>query len=649
MTTLMLASALAAATNLPPVVVEASRLDATRFDLPAAVRVIARDEIAASGARDAVDLLARQTSDIAIRQLGGANPALAEIALRSYGENGHGRTLVLVDGERLNSPDLNAPNLSRIPLGAVSRIEILGGAQSVLQGDGASAGVINVITEPDSCEQKSHVAASVGSWGTASVSAGTRGGSAEDRLTYWADADGTRSDGYRDHSGFDIANVNGGIRKHWKDGTFLRLSGFYNDARYDLPGALSHAEWHDHPRRSHAFEDTCHRATYGFNTTFRAQLDEVNALRITVNFSERLMSTYQKGSTGGYAWTSDLDYDILAGRLLAEWINTTALAGLDNEFILGVQTADDRLDGRTDSSGAVSHYLYNRATMDAYAHDTLRLTDAISLQLGARGSRSFARNSLASPRRRNDNLTAADLAIVFNPTDRSKLYAKAAQSYRAPFLDETPYDTRTWKPGRLLDPEIGWSGEAGFDATFADGLSFGADVFAAALRDEIFYDPTEGNNINADDTTLRHGADARLAWERDKVAGLSLAATWTRGTFLGGRFRGNDIPLVAETSVRARARIWIWDACSVFGDVRCESARTSCSDFENSVREIPGFAVFSLGATYEADFAEWAKGLKISFVIDNLFDRNYCTYSTYGTEYYPAAGRSLAFTVRYDF
>lgn len=96
---MLIAAAVSVATNLPTVVVEASRLDRTPLEIPSAVHVIAQDEIRSSGARDAVDLLYKKAPELHIRHLGAANPALAEISMRGYGENGHGRTLVLVDGE----------------------------------------------------------------------------------------------------------------------------------------------------------------------------------------------------------------------------------------------------------------------------------------------------------------------------------------------------------------------------------------------------------------------------------------------------------------------------------------------------------------------------------------------------------------------
>ena len=134
--------------ELPPVTIEASRLGKTAQEIPAPVQVITRTEIAQSGAKDVVDLLAKKTSSLNLIRTGAGNPALAQVAARGWGENGFGRVLVMVDGQRLNFADMSAPLLSQVDLGSISRVEILQGPQTVLQGDAASAGVINIVTDP---------------------------------------------------------------------------------------------------------------------------------------------------------------------------------------------------------------------------------------------------------------------------------------------------------------------------------------------------------------------------------------------------------------------------------------------------------------------------------------------------------------------
>ena len=150
MTTLVIAAAVAATnltTTLPTVVVEASRTGKAPMELAQHVETIDEAQITASDAKNLPDL-ASHIPGLSVYHLGAGNPALAQIQMRGYGENGYGRVLMSVDGEFLNSFDMYAPNYARIPLGGVRKIEVLYGPQTVLYGDSASAGMINVITDP---------------------------------------------------------------------------------------------------------------------------------------------------------------------------------------------------------------------------------------------------------------------------------------------------------------------------------------------------------------------------------------------------------------------------------------------------------------------------------------------------------------------
>ena len=167
-------AAAAAATNLtttlPTVVVEASRTGKAPMELAQHVETIGEAQIAASDAKSLPDLAAH-IPGLNVYHLGAGNPALAQIQMRGYGETGYGRVLMAVDGEYLNSFDMCAPNYARIPLGGVRKIEILYGPQTVLYGDSASAGMINVITDPGDYSEKTYGEVHGGSWGTVGVAA----------------------------------------------------------------------------------------------------------------------------------------------------------------------------------------------------------------------------------------------------------------------------------------------------------------------------------------------------------------------------------------------------------------------------------------------------------------------------------------------
>ena len=326
-----------ATAELPPVVVEASRIGKTPNEIPAAVQVITRAEIAASGARDVADLLQKKSVSLDFAHLGANNPALTQLVPRGYGENGFGRMLVVVDGERLNSPDMNAPNLAQIGLGAIERIEILQGSQNVLHGDVGSAGMINIITNPNDYETHGAIELHGGSWNTIGASASLRGGVEDWGTQYWVNGGWDHSDGYRHDSGFDAYYAGGGVKQNFDNGSFIRLSAFWSDVDSDLPGYLSRDDWKHHPTHSDGYNDFYRRTTYGLNATAYGVINEDNAVRLTQTFSRRHLQS--RGY--GYWYT---DYDIYSYEFTPEWINTTKLGAFDNELIVGATFRYDRND-----------------------------------------------------------------------------------------------------------------------------------------------------------------------------------------------------------------------------------------------------------------------------------------------------------------
>ncbi len=139
------AAAQTAATELPDMVVTTTRSAEDTQHLPAHVTVISGEELRTSGYQTVAEALQTQPG-IIMRSTSGT-PATAEIAMRGFGENSHGRVLILMDGVRLNRPDLATINWMQFPISNVQRIEISRGGASALYGDHAVAGVIQVFTK----------------------------------------------------------------------------------------------------------------------------------------------------------------------------------------------------------------------------------------------------------------------------------------------------------------------------------------------------------------------------------------------------------------------------------------------------------------------------------------------------------------------
>ena len=643
------------ATNLPTVVVEASRVGRAPLEMAQHVEVFDADAIRATDAKD-LPALAARVPGLNVYHLGGNNPALAQIQMRGYGETGFGRVLLSVDGEHLNSFDYYAPNYSRVALGGVRKLEILYGPQTVLYGDGASAGMINVITDPGDCEQKTYGEAHGGSWGAVGVAAGTRGGLADEGIGYFADMGYDRSDGYRDNSGFDIWNARGGIRKNFANGSFLRVSAFFNDAQYDLPGPLSEFDFRHHPRKS-VYGDWAHLTSFGTTVSGRGVINDENELSFVATFSQRHSHYTNDDDYGGYTYLRDYESDVWNYRFAPQYECTADVLDFKSDFLLGGELKYNRLCG--DSTDEYPEYglrtresyTTDRWTAGTFAQEEFWLLDPLSLVVGARLERDWNRNSIAAKGGHADNFAAGETALNWRPVDTAKVFLRWCRFYRNPFTDE--YRWRDGQKSETTKPETGWDVEFGGQWDITDEWFASAVAYYSEVEDEIHLNPFAMSNENSKWLHRREGIDLAFGWERDKLAGFRFAWSGVHAVKAEGMYADNWVPGVPRQQLNVDGRVWLWDELSVSAGCRLVGARYAISDTPNEKGRLPCVSVFRVGCRYEPAF--WnLEGLSLSLSCDNLFDKGYCDYAVAsvrggGNAWYPAAGRSFLFTVRYEF
>lgn len=130
-----------------PIVASASRLPQKLSEAPAAMTVIDRDLIRASGARNVADLL-RLVPGFQV------TPANQDAAIVAYhglsNEEYTPRVQVLIDGRSQYSPLFKSGvnwNLLPVVLENIERIEVIRGSNTVTYGSNAFLGVVNIITQ----------------------------------------------------------------------------------------------------------------------------------------------------------------------------------------------------------------------------------------------------------------------------------------------------------------------------------------------------------------------------------------------------------------------------------------------------------------------------------------------------------------------
>ncbi len=661
----VLLATLAVATNLaatlPTVVVEAARVGKTPMELARHVETFGAKAIAESGAQSLPELATRVPS-LNVYNLGAGNPALAQVQMRGYGENGFGRVLLAVDGEHLNSFDMYAPNYARIPLGGVRRIEILHGPQTVLHGDSASAGMINVITDPETFERKTYGEIHGGSWGQVGLAAGTRGGVEDEGIAYYADAAYDRADGYRDNSGYDIWNAQGGVRQTFANGSFLRVSSFFNDSRYDLPGPLTERDFRENPTKS-VYRDSAHLTAYGLNLSGRGVINDENDLGFVFTFSQRHAHYDNDDNVGGFAYQRDYDSNLWNFRLAPQYDCTAALLGFDNEFLLGGELKYNQLEGeayeRYPDSGTDwrEGYAADRLTAGAFAHDEFWALESLSFVAGVRLERDWNRNDVTARGDRADNFAAGELALNYRPVDEAKVFLRWCRFYRNPFADEYRWrkeaQSEVARQEETARPETGWNVELGGRWELTEEWFASAVAYYSETKNEIHYNPFAMSNENSPWTHRREGIDLAWGWERERTAGFRCAWSGVNAIKAEGKYDGNWVPGVPRQQLQVEGRVWLGREFSLLGGYRLIGARYAISNTPNANGRISAVSVFRVGCRYEPTW--WRlEGVSLSCFCDNLFDANYCDYAVANVNtgvnaWYPAAGRSFVFTVRYEF
>ena len=162
---------------------------------PASVTVLTREDLA-SHPSPALDDALRQVPGFALFRRSGsrvANPTAQGVTLRGLGGSGASRVIVLDDGVPLNDPFGGWVYWNRTPKGSLERVEVLRGGASHRYGNGALAGVVNLVRE-NGRERRLDVDALFGSQRTFQGSAFAQAG--QDRWIMRVAADAFTTDGY---------------------------------------------------------------------------------------------------------------------------------------------------------------------------------------------------------------------------------------------------------------------------------------------------------------------------------------------------------------------------------------------------------------------------------------------------------------------
>jgi iron complex outermembrane receptor protein len=619
------------------VVITGSRFPSAGTLQPIGATVITQDEIRQAGVND-VNQAIRKIGGVFGRQSLDSSPDFA-LDLRGFGTNGAQNMVIMVDGVRLNENELVSSVLSTIPIDTVERIEITRGGSSVLYGEGATGGVIQIFTRR---------AAAAGTHGSVFAEAGqfrerdVRASLSHVAGNISADVAVARqdNDNYRDNSDFRQNSVSAGLQVGYAGGRAgVRVESARQDLR--LPGSLTLAQFQANPRKSFTEND------FGKLDTDRVSAFaeyRLGAVDLAAELSHR-----ERDARSNYYFGSAASVTRFEGRQnqfspRARWLSDVG-AGMLNELVAGIDVMDWKRKTTSDFSLADA----SQKSKAFYLRDELRFDPAHDgrVALGVRRE-IFDKDYVDAiaggvPDNGTQGQNAWEAQGSYSVLPQLSVFARAGQSYRVANVDENSFRTSLslLKVQTSHDLELGasWSQGAG------DRLrKVTARVFRHKLDNEIFYDPTAFANTNLD-PTRREGmeidAEAALApgWR------ASAHLQHVNATFTEGANAGREMVLVPKNVVTARLA-WL-PANGQTADIGAQwvDRQRYGSDFANTcAARMPSYVTFD--ARYAVKLGPWevaASGL-------NLADRRYFS-NAFGCQsgIYPSDGRQLKLSARYDF
>ncbi|MGE5241710.1 MAG: TonB-dependent receptor [Bacteroidota bacterium] len=653
------------------VIVTSTRLEDDTTRLPSSVTVITADDIRRSPAKTLPELLALQAG-VSTRSLYGNHATQTSVDLRGFGATATQNTLVLLDGRRLNDLDLSDVNYAAIPLENIDRIEIIRGGGSVLYGDGAVGGAINIITKkPGRAGTTGNVTVAGESYKTKQLDASVSHG--EGPFAFHVFANGIDSGGYRRNNELRQGNLQTDLR--WSEDRgewFLKLGA--DDQSLQLPGArhvdptAGIDELVNDRRGTDTPNDYAKQTGSSLTLGYSRFLTGDRELILDGGYRMKNQKAFFDDYTFGGAFANYVDTDLGTGSFTPRLKMRHALFGLPGNFTTGLDYYrthydSDRSLNRSTAGTPIHRLNVNQSSMAIYGENLNEIGDASTLTIGARLQRvrmqahddfdptapGAAFGSGAPDRNSTDSQHMLDLGLRHRLGGKWSVYGKLGRSARFATVDEF-FQTdpnnflQTFSP---LKPQTAESVDLGTDYTDGD-TRFSVGVYRTDLRNEIHFNPVIFANENLD-PTRRHGLTLSVAQRLAEKWRIAADYAYTRAEFRAGVFAGNEVPLVARDT-GSLSLFWTPQAkLSLSAAARYTGKKRFDNDQTNTFQKIPAYTTVDFKLLGE--YARW----KWTAAVNNIFDKKAFDYGIRSTfspgvyNAYPLPERSVSVSLGRDF
>ncbi|MDR3048510.1 MAG: TonB-dependent receptor [Elusimicrobiota bacterium] len=566
-------------------------------ELPTNVTIISQKEIEDAHVETLGELLAG-SAGIDFMAYGAAGSAQS-ISIR--GES-NVQTLVLIDGRKVNLPNLGIADFSHIPTQNIERVEIIRGAGASIYGSGAFGGVINVITKK--AEDNSPILDGNISYGAFNTLNPWAIGAYKNQnfgallsISYYS------SDGERDNS--DFKNFNGFFsgQSYLTENSNLSLTGQVYDSQLGVPGGLTYLSPDARQKDNNMY------AKLDYNLA----LDK-NYLTVSAYIVEN-KEDYDDPSYSNPFSASKNKYTGKAYGAQAEF-------HLGSILLLGIEGGNDNFENE-DSISPDASFERSRDNFAGYTQ--------LNLNIG---------NFKILPSFRVDNNSqfgtqaAPAISAIFNAAKEVKISANVGQVWRSPTFNELYTNNAVWSfyGNPNLKPEKGLSVDLGADYTGekfklnTTGFFIESEDLITYVSDPVTWASTYENLSKAQSYGVEvSGGQIITTWLEHRV---NYAYLQTKDESEGVN-KGKYITFKPQNTVKYSLILRPLTALTIIAVV---SFRDEVYTDAANTAKLNGFSTLDININYKVNenFSLWLKGF-------NLADAKYELY----TGGYPMPGTAV--------
>lgn len=645
--------------DLGTISVLASRASLVVSDVSQDVSIITSEDIKRSTATSLPDVISSQSGIVVTNYMG--NPKGVKVDIRGFGETSTSNVLVLVDGRRTNQVDLSGVDWGQIDLDSIDRIEILKGAGTVLYGDNAAAGVVNIVTKKGyrSGEAPIKTGAEFGSY---KYKKGffSAGGSVK-KIDYFLNFAHQETNGYRVNNGYWANDLLGNFTVSPTEKLSIDISGGYHRDRYGMPGTLFASEIASAGRKGSTHDQDCGLTSDSFIDIDPKINFDIHGAEAKLSFfnsyRDRRNKSLSVSSFGRYDTVHHISSFEARPKLEVE---SDIKENIFNNFTGGFDFFYSKDRVRSGTQGTAEDFVdISKGTFDFYALERMEFNKKFLINMGGRASWAdyvFDQTAVVSNKdKQSITEGATNFSLGYKYNDNSQIYFDYSRSFRLPATDEYYQNKYTgfWGSGGGLNTDLKHQWANNFELGIRD-MSFSwldadLNIFLMDVKDEIYYDPLTYKNSNYVPTTRHWGIELE---SQAKMFGGRVRpfVNWTfqDAFFKGGDYSGNKVPFVPNNKVSSGFSLNIIKGLDATISMNYLGKCFAISDQANTQAKMNSYATFD----FKVDYA--LKGFKVWFGVKNMFSRRYNAYGVYSSSsnqvgFYPAEERNFIGGMSYEF